>query len=1118
MVALGLFIPFVVYAQEESGPLLLEHADQLVSVGAEGDIVNLIGNVHFAHENANLYSHTATWYRRQGFIQFVDSVLVTDDSRRISARSMTYFRLDKKVTAQDDVILEDAKQGVILFCQKADYFRGTKQFNASGHPLLIMNPQDDSSRMQITALHLEYSAQDAQGEAYDSVVITRVDMTAMGQQANFYKNPESAVLTGNPEIIQKENQLTGDTISIFTDNRRIQRLLIERNARAVYTAQPDTLLKEYTTAELTGKELEAYFTNDKIDQVVTRYNATSTYIPAVTDTVTTGTNIASGDSITLFFKEGTVRRVFISGGAQGEFIEPKFTSEGKPYPDTTRYAANGIDYRFEDSQIKLIDNGSLRYHDMALDAGDIRYNTSTRILIAQGIPVDTAGGQAGSPVLRQGSEELHGDRMSYNLATKRGQVRVARTKYEGGFYTGQQLRQASRDIIFVSQGDYTSCDLPEDPHYHFHSNRMKMIGKDKVVAKPVFLYIGDLPVFAVPYYVFPIRKGRHSGFLPFNIGNLERGNRFIRNLGYYWAASDYWDAAASLDFYESASTTLNTDLNYVWRYRLTGNVGINYTRQASWSNYRQSIRNRWLVRFSHNQTISPSVSLYGYGSFVSDKNYIADNIYDPTQRLDRTITSKGSFSKKWKSSSLVVTATQNWNLDTDNKSALLPSISFSRSSLPIFAEPGKIKKKERIRPGEMVKIPRKRFYHSIYFSISSVGQNIRNRFRNPDSTFTQKNYQTIDTRGGLSSPQKILGFLTVTPAVNATLTIYRLEPSVIIDRQGAENIVSSDLPVGIDRNPGGTPDSLLLKTNRFYTRETYNLNLTTSTTIYGAVFPKMFGITGLRHVVTPSATYTFTPEIRKNQQYAGYTGVGGFSRRSRVLSYSVGNLFQARYRSGDLEKKLDLFTLNFSSGYNFTALQHKYGDISTSLRTSSIPHVDFTLAATHSFYNADLSRRSLLKPRLTNMSIATGIKFGYHPGNEEKKGDSGNMLPKSLFSSGAGKAQQFSNIGFDVTISHQYGIAKMVGLTSKMQWFDFSTQFQPTKNWVISYNCRYNMITKRIENQEFDIGRDMHCWSGSFTWRPTEPLKGYYVRISIKSLPDIKVEQSQGGLGGRGLY
>ena len=80
---------------------------------------------------------------------------------------------------------------------------------------------------------------------------------------------------------------------------------------------------------------------------------------------------------------------------------------------------------------------------------------------------------------------------------------------------------------------------------------MKMIGKDKVVARPVILYIGDLPVFAVPYYVFPVRKGRHSGFLTFEIGNFERGERFIRNLGYYWAASEYWDLETSLDFYEN---------------------------------------------------------------------------------------------------------------------------------------------------------------------------------------------------------------------------------------------------------------------------------------------------------------------------------------------------------------------------------------------------------------------------------------------------------------------------------------------------------------------------------------------------------------------------------------
>ena len=1118
------FLNVQAFAQEESGPLILEHADQLISTGTNGEIVNLIGNVHFKHEGTDLYSQRATWYRAPGLVEFMDSVMVKDDSRQITARTMTYYRQERKITAKDNVEVIDSKQNIILDAQTIDYYRVLKRIEAGGHPHLIINPDIDSSRMDITASRLVYLSDQGQGMAYDSVTIKRQLMTATGGEADFYKDPERAVLIKNPEIDQAGNRLTGDTISIFTDNKKLQRLLVKGDARADYLIQPDTTLKEFSTATLTGRELEAFFTNNQIERIVTRQNAVSNYAPAVNDTLVHGTNTASGDSITIFFEQANIKRVFISGGAVGEFVEPKASAEGKVTADTTHYSADVIDYSFDNATIKLINNGSLQYHDMALTAGDISYSVNTRILVAEGIAADSSKGKDEMPVLKQGTEELNGERMTYNLVTKKGQVRMARTKYEGGFYNGQKIRQVSEDVLFVSQGNYTSCDEP-DPHYHFHSDKMKLITKDKIIARPVIMYIGEIPIFAIPFYVFPIRKGRHSGFLPFEIGNFERGQRFIRNVGYYWAASQYWDLESSFDFYEASRTLLNAAARYALRYSLTGSVGVNYSRETSWtSNYKQNVSNRWRLQFAHDQTITPSVRLSGSGMFISDKNFIADNIFDPTQRLDRSLHSNLNLSKRWQSSSLVINGDQTWNLDTDNKRELLPSISFTRPSFSLFPGPTETKKKQRFKPGEKIEEPKKRFYNSIYLSFSATGQNFRNRFKVPtdstraESTFTRRDYQTILAQGSLSSPQKILGFFTVTPATNFTETVYRLNRNAYIDTVG---------------------DSLGIAANKIATRATYNFSAGTNTSLYGTVYPKILGITGLRHVLRPSVSYTYTPKILKNQGYISYTGVGVSSARSKAMSFSLGNLFQAKYKSGDGEKKLDLFSMDFSSGYNFTSKTKKLGDLSTSIRTSTIPKIDFSFNMIHTFYNQNyviptgliipdlpigidtsiytnaipISRRPLFQPKLVSMSITTSFKGGYHPGGGEKKEDNAPQNKQTMFGSAAQSGgTDYSGIGMDFSISHFYSVTKSVS-NIKTQWIEFSTQTQPTKKWKISYSCHYNMINKRIDSQTMSIGRDMHCWEGSFTWIPSGVIAGYYVRISIKSIPDIKIEKSEGNVG-----
>ena len=59
-----------------------------------------------------------------------------------------------------------------------------------------------------------------------------------------------------------------------------------------------------------------------------------------------------------------------------------------------------------------------------------------------------------------------------------------------------------------------------------------------------------MPLLALPFYVFPIKPGRHSGFLfpQFELGFNNRAGQYIRNAGYYWAPNDYFDLTVAGDY------------------------------------------------------------------------------------------------------------------------------------------------------------------------------------------------------------------------------------------------------------------------------------------------------------------------------------------------------------------------------------------------------------------------------------------------------------------------------------------------------------------------------------------------------------------------------------------
>ena len=173
-------------------------------------------------------------------------------------------------------------------------------------------------------------------------------------------------------------------------------------------------------------------------------------------------------------------------------------------------AADSIVYSLANKTMYLFGKGAIKYKELGLKAENIDVNWNTSILNAQGVPdtADTTGRKyRGIPDLIDGGETYHGSTIAYNFKTKKGKIDLGKTEIEKGLYTGEAIKKVDTDVLFVEDGKYTTCDL-DHPHYYFASPTMKIIVKDKVVARPVYLYIADVPVFALPFGIFPSERGR----------------------------------------------------------------------------------------------------------------------------------------------------------------------------------------------------------------------------------------------------------------------------------------------------------------------------------------------------------------------------------------------------------------------------------------------------------------------------------------------------------------------------------------------------------------------------------------------------------------------------------
>ena len=52
-------------------------------------------------------------------------------------------------------------------------------------------------------------------------------------------------------------------------------------------------------------------------------------------------------------------------------------------------------------------------------------------------------------------------------------------------------------VFFIKNSTYTTCDL-DTAHFHFESEKMKIIQNDVVIARPIILHIGQIPILGIP--------------------------------------------------------------------------------------------------------------------------------------------------------------------------------------------------------------------------------------------------------------------------------------------------------------------------------------------------------------------------------------------------------------------------------------------------------------------------------------------------------------------------------------------------------------------------------------------------------------------------------------------
>jgi lipopolysaccharide assembly outer membrane protein LptD (OstA) len=787
-----------------------------------------------------------------------------------------------------------------------------------------------------------------------------------------------------------------------------------------------------------------------------------------------------------------------------------------------------VDYVAEDSmridmtseKVYLYGDAQVNYENIQLNADYIELDMKNNTVLANGRP-DSTGKMAGMPIFKEGDQEYQAGKMTYNFKTEKGKIMEVRTQEGEGYIKGNEVKKTGKDIMYIKNGYYTTCNL-EEPHFSLATSKLKIIPNDKIITGPTVLKIGEIPTpLGLPFGFFPNKKGRSSGIIIPTYGDSRNLGFFFRDGGFYWGVNDNLDISLTGDIYTLGSWGGKAQSRYVKRYKYNGNLELSYANirngYPEFPDFTES--NEFFVRWNHSQDAKARPgSRFSANVNAGTRNNFTNNLNSFTQDyLTNTFQSAISYTNSFpgRPFNLTVSARHNQNTQTGAFNMSLPDASFNVSRQYLFKSMGKIGNE---------------WWRSIYKNFGvSYSANASNQLQTNDSNLSINNIPQLsqDFRSGvrhsipISTSFKLLKYFNLSPTFNyndvwAFRTFRRSYNS-------ETKQVIRDTVNGFER--GGS----------------YNFNTAMTTKIYGMYQFKGGAVRAIRHVMTPQVSFNYQPEINTGQrsyidsngrviEYSIFAGsvYGSPSRREsgRVGFNLLNNLeMKVRDRSDSSgQKKVTIFeNLGFSTNYDLSADSLNWAPISINGRTRIGQFFTLQFNGTFDTYGLDSIGRKIDESwkaqsgklaRLTNGSVALNFRL---QGGKKDKNKQQNKDKESEYGTEAelehinAHPEQYIDFSVPWSLSVGYNIrySKPAYQETITQTLNFSGDLSVTDKWKVAFNSGWDFERQDFTYTSVSINRDLHCWQLAINWVPYGPRQSYMVTLNVKAsvLQDLKLNR-----------
>jgi lipopolysaccharide export system protein LptA len=273
------------------------------------------GYYDIANRHAEFYSRSSI---EEGSMTALADQMASDDS-------------SGTIQMEGNAILRDTAKGQVVIAGRIFHNKKTDASLATKKPLMIVKQDQDSIYIaadtlfsaKLTDLYRNDSARlktfhfkekDSTNRYFEAYRHVRVfaDSIQSVSDSLFYSFQDSTFrLYYDPVAWSKKSQITGDTIHLYTKNKKASRIQAFDNSFMVNEVEPGVY------NQIKSTRMDGYLKDGSLDSVRARGSAESIYFLQDEDSAYSGSNQTKSDAIDIYFEKGDLYKVIFRNDLKG---------------------------------------------------------------------------------------------------------------------------------------------------------------------------------------------------------------------------------------------------------------------------------------------------------------------------------------------------------------------------------------------------------------------------------------------------------------------------------------------------------------------------------------------------------------------------------------------------------------------------------------------------------------------------------------------------------------------------------------------------------------------------------------------------------------------------------